>query len=117
MAASEVSAWGGFVVSLPACPGLPPAPRARPCRWVTQLGLSPPSRDTHGSASPGCPRLGMAWEPSPPWGRHPGKSDAPRVRPPARRRGIAPHTCGSGWGDTGEGGGGKGVTGCSNLRM
>lgn len=71
MAAPEVSAWGGFVVCLPACPGLLPAPGAGPCCWVTLLRLSPAQgssvtlmaqhlRDTHGWAQRGSRHLGGA---------------------------------------------------------
>lgn len=117
MAASEVSAWGGFVVSLPACPGLLPAPNARPCRWVTRLGLSPrvgiPTArhlpDTHGSAWRGSRRLRGVGIPE-------SRTRLASVRPPAEGA-LPPIPAGRGGGDTGDGGGGKGVTGRSNLRM
>lgn len=126
MAASEVSAWGGFVVCLPACPGLLPAcpgllpaPGARPRQPATLLGFPseqgipviPTARhlcDTRGSATvrEPSPRLGPA-------SRTVGCASCPSVCPQKGHCPLSPRVRG----DMGEGGGRKGVTGRSNLRM
>lgn len=123
MAASEVNAWGGFVVCLPACPPCAPACARSPSPPLVGDPAGVPLRAGHvchtqGSAPPSYPRLGTAWEPSPRWkptSRRVGRALCLSILPAEGL--LPPIPWGGSQGDIGEGGGGKGVTGRSNLRM